>query len=239
MRLGKDLEGKPIISVADGRIIGRAKDVYVDPDLTNLVGLFIGMEGVIRRRIQVISHVDIVLFGIDVILVKDADVIVDEKKLPEVKQWRRLKELQGREVVTPGGTKLGTVGDVILDEAGDIVGLHLSRVLVKGPLAAQGSIPREAVVDPDQEDGTIGVDLALLEKLTGDIDAQSLEEETDESPKESTVDSAEDEDAQEPVEEEIPIEVVDSEDADNMEESEVEPAATDPSESTNENDLNQ
>ncbi len=53
MRLGKDLEGKPIISVADGRIIGRAKDVYADPEISTLVGLFTGIEGVIRRRAQV------------------------------------------------------------------------------------------------------------------------------------------------------------------------------------------
>ena len=86
MRLGKDLEGKPIISAADGRILGRAKDVYVDPEINKLMGLFTGMEGVIRRRSQVIPSDDVVLYGIDVILVKDAEVIVNDKKLPEVKK---------------------------------------------------------------------------------------------------------------------------------------------------------
>ncbi len=231
MRLGKDLEGKPIISVADGRILGRAKDVYVDPEINKLMGLFTGMEGVIRRRSQVIPSDDVVLYGIDVILVKDAEVIVNDKKLPEVKSWQRLKDLQGREVVTPGGTKLGTVGDVILDETGQIVGLHLSRVHVKGPLAEQGSIPREAIVDPDQENGTIGVDLAMLEKLVGGIDAQSLEVEADKSSKELTTDSTEEEMPIAEEAEEIPIEVIDSQDDDDNEESADESAASDSTES--------
>ena len=200
MRLGKDLEGKPIISISDGRIIGRAKDVFVDSELTNLLGLYMGMDGVIRRKTQVISSMDVVLFGIDVVLVKNAEVIVTDKDLPEVKNWLRLKDLQGREVLTPGGTKLGSVGDVILDEIGNIVGLHLARVFVKGPLAEQGSIPREAVVNPQQEDGTIGVDLALLEKMVGE-----LEEESDGSSKEAEA-------GQDPETEEITV-VVEDDDA--------------------------
>lgn len=172
MRLGKDLEGKPLISVADGRILGRAKDVFVDPELNNLVGLFVGTEGVIRRRTQVIPSADVVLYGIDVILVKDSEVIVNDKDLPEAKAWQRLKDLQGREVLTPGGTKLGSVGDVILDETGSIIGLHLSRIFVKGPLADQGTIPRETVVNPNREDGSIGVDLSLLEKMVGGVEGE-------------------------------------------------------------------
>ncbi len=167
-------------------------------------------------------------------MVKDADVIVNDQKLPEVKNWQRLKELQGREVVTPGGTKLGTVGDVILDEVGQIVGLHLSRVLVKGPLAETGSIPREAVVHPNMEDGTIGVDLALLEKLVGGIDEESLKEEAAEPSEEPA-----EEEVQEPEEEEIPIEVIDGEDADENDESAAEPAASESAESAGEDDLDQ
>ncbi|MDX1412727.1 MAG: PRC-barrel domain-containing protein [Candidatus Promineifilaceae bacterium] len=232
MRLGKDLEGKPIISVADGRILARAKDVYVDPDLSKLVGLYTGSEGVIRRRSQVIPSDDVVLYGIDVILVKNADVIVNDKDLPAVKAWERLKDLQGREIVTPGGTKLGTVGDIILEGTGNIVGFSLGRIHVKGPLAEKGSVAREAVVNPNQEDGTIGVDLALLEELHTGVDTQSLEGEDAAAAKE--VPSYEQEEVvdQEPEAEEIPIEVVESHDDAQEEGSGADPEQTENTAST-------
>jgi uncharacterized protein YrrD len=165
MRLGKELENKPIISVSDGRILGRAKDVYLDKDLKQLAGLFVGTEGVIRRKELIISSEDIVLLGIDVILVKDPDVITTTKARPETDDWHRLAQLHGEEVRTPGGTKLATIGDVILDEKGAISGFTLERVFVSGPLAAQPTVPREVVVDPFQTSDSLIVDFPALEAM--------------------------------------------------------------------------
>jgi len=174
MRQGKDLENKPIISLTDGRMLGRAKDVYVDANLTELAGLYLGSEGMIRRRAQVIQSEDVVLFGIDVILVKNSDVIQKDKDIAGTVDWYRLKDLQGHEVHTPGGTKLGTVGDIILDETGAITGLSLSRVFVKGPLAEQGEIPREVVIETSHKEEIIRVDLAMLEGMAVDTDEKAL-----------------------------------------------------------------
>ena len=169
MRLGKDLEGKPIISVADGRILGRVKDVYVDRDLQRLAGLYVGSEGVIRRKSLIVPSDQIVLLGVDVVLVKDADVITTNKALPETEKWRRQDDLVNTEVRTPGGTKLGTVGDIILDEQGDVSALALARVFVSGPLAQKGMIPRDVLVEILQADDTIQVDLPKLESLLAGI----------------------------------------------------------------------
>ncbi|UCC52084.1 MAG: PRC-barrel domain-containing protein [Anaerolineaceae bacterium] len=193
MRLGKDLENKPIISVTEGRMLGRTKDVYVDADLQELAGLYLGTEGMFRRRAQVIHSENVVLFGIDVVLVKDTDVITNNKELPEVDNWKRLRQLQGYEVHTPGGTKLGTVGDVILDETGTIVGISLSRVFVKGPLAEQGSVPREAIIEVSQEDEVISVDLATLEGTAADKDEKAQAGESEEKAEVESADSIEEE----------------------------------------------
>lgn len=165
MRLGKDLDNKPIISVSDGQILGRTKDLYVNQDLTQLAGLFVGTEGVIRRTDRIIPSDRIVLFGIDVILVKDPDVITTAKAMPETDKWHRLSQLHGREVHTPGGTKLATIDDIMLDEQGAVSGFSLSRVFVTGPLADQPVIPREVVVDAFQSGDALLVDFPQLEAM--------------------------------------------------------------------------
>ena len=173
MRLGKDLDNKPIISVTDGKILGRTKDLYLNRDLTQLAGLFVGTEGVIRRKVRIVPSDRIVLFGIDVILVKDSDVITTTKAMPETDNWHRLSYVHGKEALTPGGTKLATLDDVMLDEQGAVFGFSLSRVFVTGPLADNPMIPREVVIDAFQSGDALIVDFPQLETLF----AESGEEE--------------------------------------------------------------
>ncbi|MFL7839737.1 MAG: hypothetical protein ACK2U0_21570 [Candidatus Promineifilaceae bacterium] len=168
MRFGKDLDNKPIISVSDGQILGRTKDLYVNQDLTQLAGLYVGSEGVIRRTDKIIPTEYINLFGIDVILVKSPDVISTTKAVPESDKWRRLSDLHGKEARTPGGTKLAAIDDVILDELGAISGFSLSRVFVSGPLADRPFIPREVVVDAFQSGDALLVDFPQLEAIYTD-----------------------------------------------------------------------
>jgi uncharacterized protein YrrD len=168
MRLGKDLDNKPIISVSDGQILGRTKDLYLNQDLTQLAGLYVGSEGVIRRTEKIVPNDRIKLFGIDVILVKDPNVITTTKATPESDNWRRLSHLHGKEARTPGGTKLATIDDVLLDEQGTVSGFSISRVFVTGPLAEQPFIPREVVVDAFQSGDALLIDFPQLETLFAD-----------------------------------------------------------------------
>jgi sporulation protein YlmC with PRC-barrel domain len=165
MRLAKDLENKPIISVTDGQILGRTKDVYVDEDLAEIAGLYVGTEGVLRRKEKIIPSSRIVLFGVDVILVKDADVITTTDVIPESDRWHRLDELHGRDVYTPGGTKLATIDDATLDEKGAVSGFTLSRVFVSGPLSETPFIPRDVIVDAFKSSDALLIDFPKLEAL--------------------------------------------------------------------------
>lgn len=165
MRLGKDLTGKPIISINDGRHLGSVKDLYINTDLYWLTGIHVGQEGLLKRKALVIHRDHVVVFGIDAMLVKKADVITDDKELPEAGEWQRLDKLRGREVDTPGGTKVGTIGDIVLGEEGHISGFSLAKIFVEGPIAEKGFIHREALVDTGQTDGKMTVDLPKVEKL--------------------------------------------------------------------------
>jgi sporulation protein YlmC with PRC-barrel domain len=55
-------------------------------------------------------------------------------------------DLQGREVQTDGGTKIGTIGDVLLDREAQVIGFSLNRIAVQGPLQEKKAFVRSAVV---------------------------------------------------------------------------------------------
>ncbi|WP_420629508.1 PRC-barrel domain-containing protein [Candidatus Leptofilum sp.] len=187
MRLGKDLVGKQIISITDGRSLGNAKDIYMNSELTDVTGIYLGSEGLIKRKHFLINRGDVVVFGIDAILVRNSDVVGEENEMPETVSWVRLSKLNKREIDTPGGTKVANIGDIILGEQGNITGFALSRVYVEGPIEKNGTIPRTAVIDTGGDDGVMTVDLtkaenpgAVEEKAPADPVPAPLSEEPEE-----------------------------------------------------------
>ncbi len=171
MRLGKDLIGKSIISVTDGRLLGVVKDLYINDQLYWLTGIHVGTEGLLKRKNWLIARDSVVVFGIDAILVKNSEVVVEAKDLDESEDWLRLSKLKGRGVDTPGGTKVGAIGDIILGEEGHISGFALSKVFVEGPIAQKGAIPREALIDTGNDDGVMTIDLPKVEQLQSEAAA--------------------------------------------------------------------
>lgn len=164
MRFGKDLIGKSIVSMDEGRIIGTVRDIYLDSDLERLIGLHLGREGLLSRKSKLIPRSAIAVMGVDVILTKMSDVVTDDKTHEESAEWILLDKLQGREVDTSGRTKVGHIGDVILNEDAYVVGFTLSRVYVEGPIAENRTIMRDAILDNGNVDGSMTVDLAKVEK---------------------------------------------------------------------------
>lgn len=164
MRLGTYLTDKPIFSMKDGRKLGTVKDLYLDRDLQLVTGLDLGSEGLFSRKSSLIRRNDIVVLGIDAVLVRSGDVIYEKEDVPEAEQWLRRKDLQGREVDTPGGTKIGQIGDVIVDVAAEIAGFSLSRVYVEGPVADSKAITRNVVIDSGRDDNIMTIDLAQAEQ---------------------------------------------------------------------------
>jgi sporulation protein YlmC with PRC-barrel domain len=170
MRLGKSLVGNPVFGVTDGRKLGQVKDLYLDDDLTAVVGLFLGKEGLLRPTPLFVERADVSLFGIDVVLAESTATVYEANEAPEPPGWLRLEELRGREVQTPGGTKIGRVGDVALDEAARIVGFSLINLSVKGPVAEAAAVARKAVVEVASADNVMTIDLAQAEQAPLVID---------------------------------------------------------------------
>jgi sporulation protein YlmC with PRC-barrel domain len=174
MRLGKSLIGNPVFGVADGRKLGQVKDLYLDDDLTSVVGLFLGREGLLRPTTLFVERADISLFGINAVLAKSTATVYEGDQAPEPPGWLRLDELRGREVQTPGGTKIGRVGDVALDEEARVTGLSLTNLSVKGPVAEAAAVARKAVVEVASADNVMTIDLALAEQAPLEIDPDLL-----------------------------------------------------------------
>ncbi len=165
MRLSKDLLDKPIITISDGRIVGQVKDLLLTADLKTMAGIHLGREGFLKRRGKLIPSQSVVVFGIDAVLIKNAEAVVDEREVKDSADWIRLGKLLGREVDTQGGTRVGTIGDVLLDEEGHITGFALSRVYVEGPISEKRLITHAALIDTGNEDGIMTIHMAVAEGL--------------------------------------------------------------------------
>ncbi|MGD8244414.1 MAG: PRC-barrel domain-containing protein [Anaerolineae bacterium] len=185
MRLGKSLIGNPVFDITDGRKLGEVKDLYVDDDLTAVVGLFLGREGLLRPTPHFVERADIALFGIEVILAKAGATVYEGAEATEPPGWLRLEALRGREVKTPGGTRIGKVGDVALDEEARITGFSLTNLAVKGPVAEAAAVARKAVVEVASTDNIMTLDLAQAEQAPLAVDPDLLFSKAIETPLEA------------------------------------------------------
>ncbi len=176
MRLGKDLIGKPIYSINEGKHLGTLKDLYIDLELGVVNGIYLGSEGLIKRKSFAIERHNITVFGLDVILTTGPDVVEDSGQMPSIEGWLRRESLQGKSVNTPGGTKVGAVGDVLLDDRAKIVGYSLSRVHVAGPVAEHRQVLNEAVLEISGGKGAMTIDLAKAEQPTSLVESPASDE---------------------------------------------------------------
>lgn len=174
MRLGNSLIGNPVFGSTDGRRLGEVKDLYLNDDLTSVVGIYLGREGLLRPTPRFVERGDIALFGMDALLAKGTFTVYEGDEASEPPGWLRLSEFRGREVRTPGGTRIGKVGDVVLDEEARITGFSLTNLSVKGPVAEADAVARTAVVDVEVEEDVMTIDLAKAEQALLEVDADLL-----------------------------------------------------------------
>jgi uncharacterized protein YrrD len=68
------------------------------------------------------------VWGHDVVLVDDSNVVCKMDGLPGNEGWLSVAEqIRGREVVSSEGTRIGTLDDVVLDPKGHLVAYELGR----------------------------------------------------------------------------------------------------------------
>lgn len=158
-------QSKLLISITNGEKLGEIKDLYFDSELTRVMVVVVGSEGgLFSRKNLVIARPDIQVYGVDVWLIAGADTVVRLDNIADADTFVTLSDLRGREIQTEAGTKIGTVGDVLLDVEARVLGFALHNVYVqKGPLAERKNIARSAIVDVGSKDTPMLTVLAQAE----------------------------------------------------------------------------
>jgi hypothetical protein len=120
---------------------------YLDQDATKIVAAFLGKSGIINRKALTveISHVN--LFGIDAWLVDASDIVIAKDDVSGAESYLLGDSLRGREVQTDGGTKIGTIGDILVDDKCNVLGFSFDKLNVEGPLSETRQIARSAITN--------------------------------------------------------------------------------------------
>ncbi len=147
MLMFRDFCNKPVISITDGKKLGEIKDIYLDQDMRQVAGIFLGREGLVNRKTFLIPRSAVQVFGADAWLVSGPDVVKEQEDLPESATFVPFGDVHGRDIESEAGTKIGEIDDVILDTQGRVLGFALGRVYMQGPLSERKSIAREAITN--------------------------------------------------------------------------------------------
>jgi sporulation protein YlmC with PRC-barrel domain len=165
MNTSKDHVGKALISITDGKKLGEVRDLYLDQDMRQVAAVFLGKEGLISRKTLMIPRSAVQVYGIDAWLVSGSDTVIQPEGIPDSGTFTLVSELRGRELQTEGGTKIGVIDHVILDQEARVLGFGLGKVYSQGPVAERKSIAREAFLTLGSANEPMTINLAQAESL--------------------------------------------------------------------------
>jgi sporulation protein YlmC with PRC-barrel domain len=127
------------------------------------MAVFLGKEGLIKRKPLAIPLSRITVAGVDCWLASEDTEPLDAREIDEGQHYTLASELKGRELQTSGGTRIGTIGDVVLDDGFRVTAFALGKVHVEGPIAEAKEVPRESVADLGDGKTPAVMDLELAE----------------------------------------------------------------------------
>ena len=138
----KELLGKEILDQDTGEKIASVREVIFDDDTRRVVALLTD-EGLLRGP-SVVRWSSVANVA-DVVAVRGGGSLADLDSDPEVSALRRRSDVvEGKEIVTEGGEKIGEVSDLLVDDLGGVLGYEVKSGLVRD-LMGRKFLPIEAV----------------------------------------------------------------------------------------------
>lgn len=157
MKLSKELEAKPIISIAEGEEIGEFRGFVVDPVAKSIVAILVEDDERPDEGKKVISFSLIHSIGQAAITTENASSVVGISSMPELVELvkRKIKIINSK-VITRAGRFIGYVKEYSIDDrTGEIIGLELKSD-ANIPSPDNNVIPSENIV-------TIGKDIIIVD----------------------------------------------------------------------------
>lgn len=134
-RLSLDIRGFQIISSTNGRIIGQVEDLLIDMKDLKIAAAVTSKGSIFGSKIEAIQRKDILVWGEEVILVRDPEVIYAQDNIDGFEEWASAADqIKGKDVLNTDGEKIAELNDVVVDSIGHIVGYDLSKVFIEGPV---------------------------------------------------------------------------------------------------------
>jgi sporulation protein YlmC with PRC-barrel domain len=168
MQKTKDFQGKLVMSLTDGKKLGEVKDVHLDQEATKLVAVILGKSGIINRKSLTVEISHVKLFGIDAWLVDASDIVIAKDDVSGAETYLLGDSLRSREIQTDGGTKIGTIGDILVDEKCSVLGFSFDKLNVEGPLSESRLIARAAITNLGNSNSPMIASLDQAEKTKVD-----------------------------------------------------------------------
>jgi uncharacterized protein YrrD len=163
------IRGLPVVTVRGGEDVAEVRDVIYDPEVGRLVGLSLNQRGFLAgRRHEVLPAEMIHAIGQHAVMVIDESSLVAPGDAPEdVAHPATERNVMGNDVLTEGGTSLGTVTDLVLlvGSSGEVVGYQIEKAAGGHgyiPLPAQLSVSGVALVVPNLTEEFVQDDLVGL-----------------------------------------------------------------------------
>ena len=139
------LVGNPVIGITNGEMIAKVEDLLVDPNTLNAAAAITSKSTLLSRENEAIPAEQVEVWGQDAILAKQPDVIVKEEELDDRDGWLSASDdICGYDVVGEDGTRIGALGDVVLDSQGQIMGYEMAEVATEGRVAVANWIDVKA-----------------------------------------------------------------------------------------------
>jgi uncharacterized protein YrrD len=141
----KNMIGNPVISLTNGEKIAKVEDVNIDPNTLQAAAVLTSKGTLLNREMEGIPAMQVEVWGQDAVLVKRPDAIVKEEELGDRSGWLSASDdISGYDVVGEDGTRIGTLGDIVFDGQGQLMGYELADVAIEGRIAVSHWIDAKA-----------------------------------------------------------------------------------------------
>lgn len=129
MRKANELIGKSIVHQASGERLGSVHDLVFEPNASKVAAILVDGGGMFREA-RVINWSAVTSIG-DVVMVTGDAPVQRVSDAPEVSdEMRQDGPISGTAIVTEAGERIGTVGDLFIDDTGVVRGYEIKQGFV-------------------------------------------------------------------------------------------------------------